>query len=138
MRRAALAALLASGITGCGGASVAPASGIAEPQPAPAAPQTCEQFRIAVENDVGSLVIEHASGCLVDADCILVNLGLPCLDACDTAVLEDDSVPFLDELRAYGAGACAVAHPACGPGPACAPVVPRCVNGGCHAVLAGT
>lgn len=133
MRPIVATALFALSITACGGPPTGPAaSSPSEAEPTPVPPQTCEQARAAVEVAVFSLVAEHASGCSIDGDCILVSTALPCLDGCETAVLALDSAPFLEEFESYGAVTCATLAGTCGSGPSCPAAVPRCVNGGCR------
>ena len=97
-------------------------------------PMTCERARATVEQSLFSILAEHGAGCLTDSACTLFSTSLPCLQGCETAVVAAEAGSFEDEFTHDGAAICSTLVENCGSGPACPPVVARCLNGACRAV----
>ena len=131
------AVLALSGVLACGTSSQ---SGDAGLQPATESANLggagCTQARAYALIGISRIVTLHSQGCTADADCIVVDSGVRCLESCPSAIVASDRDAFLGELDQYGARVCATVPAACGLAPSCAPAEARCVSGTCRMVEA--
>ena len=131
------AVLALSGVLACGTSSQPGDAGLQPPaEGANLAAGDCTQARVYAVIGISRIVTLHAQGCSVDADCVVIDSAVRCLESCPSAIVASDRDAFLADLDQYGARVCATVPAACGLAPTCAPADARCVSGTCRMVEA--
>lgn len=98
------------------------------------APAGCMQARVSALIGMSKIVTLHAQGCVADADCLVVDTGVRCLEGCPGAIVASDRDAYLTDLDRYGGKVCATLPAGCGFAPSCAPAEARCVSGTCRMI----
>jgi hypothetical protein len=98
------------------------------------APAGCMQARVSALIGISKIVTLHAQGCAVDADCLVVDTGVRCLEGCPGAIVASDRDAYLGDLDQLGGKVCAALPLGCGFAPSCAPAEARCVSGTCRMI----
>jgi hypothetical protein len=129
------AVLALSGALACGTSSQSGDAGLAPAaESANVAAAGCTQSRAYALIGISKIVTLHAQGCTADADCVVVDSGVRCLESCPSAVVASDHDAFLADMDQYGARVCASMPAACALASSCAPAEARCVSGTCRMV----
>jgi hypothetical protein len=103
-----------------------------------AAMEACIQEKHQLLENVSKLLARHQPGCRSDADCVLVDTGIPCQSNCQMAVFAPSAQGFTRSLQEFGEAACANASKRCGIEGQCPPITgARCVNSMCRPVIEG-
>lgn len=131
-----LGAILAlSGLVACGNStSPADVGSQSATESTGLAAAGCMEARVAGLIGISRIVTLHAQGCVADADCLVVDTGVRCLESCPGAIVASDRDAYLGDLDQYGGKVCAALPPGCGFAPSCAPAEPRCVSGTCRMI----
>ena len=133
--RASAVLLALSGLMACGSSSspadvgsqtAAESMGLAAPG--------CTQARATALIGISRIVTLHAQGCVADADCLVVDTGVRCLESCPGAIVASDRDAYLGDLDQYVGKVCAALPAGCGFAPSCAPAEARCVSGTCRMI----